>query len=135
SADWTGIMPEHKQTIKAMRRLTIEEKEARGTRQRAYDPKPRGLADIQSDIAALLETLEDVKFTGREAGKAIRRFGVVVPTGRGATSTHKPNPAIRIQAWALAAVRGLKRELVFLREEEALATQAHKPVDGDFAGL
>jgi len=60
---------------------------------------------------------------------------VVVHTGRGATSTHKPNPAVRIQAWALAAARDIKRELVFLREEEQLALAAQKPVDDDFAGL
>lgn len=117
------------------RKLTIGEKEARGTRQRAYDPSPRSLEDIQADIEQAKETLESLQLTAREAGKAIRELGVVIPSGRGAASTHKPNPCIRIQAWAWTAMRGLKRDLVFLREEEALALQAVAPVDDDFAGL
>jgi hypothetical protein len=117
------------------RKLTIGEKEARGTRQRAYDPSPRSLEDIQADIEQAQETLESLQLTAREAGKAIRELGVVIPSGRGAASTHKPNPCIRIQAWAWTAMRGLKRDLVFLREEEALALQAVAPVDDDFAGL
>src|SRR5580698_7211182 len=121
--------------IRRMRKLTISEKEARGTRQRAYDPKVRSLADIQADVAQAQETLESLQFTAREAGKAIRALGVVIPTGRGATSTHKPNPCIRIQGWAMTAMRGVRRELVFLREEEQLALAAQKPVDDGFEGL
>jgi hypothetical protein len=117
------------------RKLTIAEKEARGTRQRAYDPRPRGLEEIRAEIEQAQETLESLQFTATEAGRSIRKLGVVIPSGRSAASTHKPNPAIRIQAWALTAMRGIKRELVFLREEEALAAEAQKPVDDEFAGL
>ena len=120
---------------RALRKLTISEKEARGTRQRAYDPKVRTLEAIQADIAEAADALESIRFSARDAGRAIRELGVVVPSGRGATATHKPNPAVRIQAWALAAARSIKRELVFLREEEQLALAAQKPVDDDFAGL
>jgi hypothetical protein len=117
------------------RKLTIEEKINRGTRQRAYDPKPRSLEDIKADVEQAQETLESLQFTASEAGKSVRELGVVIPSGRGASSTHKPNPCIRIQAWAWTAMRGLKRDLVFLREEEALALQAVASVDDDFAGL
>jgi hypothetical protein len=120
---------------KALRKLTINEKEARGTRQRAYDPKVRDLESIQRDIDQAQETLDSLRFSVKDASRAISELGVVIPSGRGATSTHKPNPAIRIQAWALTAIRGLKRELVFLREEEQLALAAQKPVDDEFAGL
>jgi hypothetical protein len=116
-------------------KLTIAEKEARGTRQRAYDPKPRSLEDIQADVEEAQETLESLQFTATEAGKAVRELGVVIPSGRGASSTHKPNPGIRIQAWALTAIRGIKRDLVFLNEELALASEANQPVDPDFEGL
>jgi hypothetical protein len=118
-----------------MRKLTVAEKESRGTRQRAYDRKVRGLADIQADIEQAQETLASLQLTAREAGKSIRTLGVVIPSGRGAGSTHKPNPCIRIQAWALTAIRGLKRELVFLREEEQSALQAQKPEHNEFEGL
>jgi hypothetical protein len=121
--------------FRVTRKLTISEKESRGTRQKAYDPKPRRLADIRAEIELALESLDDVQFSAKEAGKSIRELGVLIPSGRGATSTHKPNPAIRIQAWALTAVRGIRRELVFLREEELLAMQAHMLVDDEFAGL
>lgn len=117
---------------KALRKLTVAEKTARGTRQKCLDPKVRSSEAIQADIVELSESLESVRFTGREAGAAIRKFGPVVPSGRGASATVKPNPAVRIQAWALAAARGLKRELVFLREEEQLA---QKPEHDDFEGL
>ena len=119
--------------MRAMRKLTIREKEARGTRQRAYDPKARDLEAIQADIAWTGETLESLKLTAAEAAKAIRKLGVVVPTGRGAAETTKPNPAIRIQGWALTTARSLKRELVFLREEEALALPGQKPESDEFA--
>jgi hypothetical protein len=83
---------------KALRKLTISEKEGRGTRQRAYDPKVRNLEDIQRDVEQAQETLESLRFSAKDAGRAILKLGVVIPSGRGATSTHKPNPAIRIQA-------------------------------------
>jgi hypothetical protein len=129
------VKKKRSQNVRGMRKLTIAEKEIRGTRQRAYDPKVRGLADIQADVESAQNTLESLQLTTNECGKAIRKLGVVIPSGRGATSTHKPNPAIRIQAWALTAIRGLKRELIFLCEEAELALEAEKPVDDDFAGL
>jgi hypothetical protein len=124
-----------RRTARAMRKLTLSEKEARGTRQRAYDPKVRDPEAIRADIEWTNETLESLKLTAREAAMAIRKLGVVIPTGRGAQDATKPNPAIRIQSWALTTARSLKRELVFLREEEALALAAQKPVDDEFAGL
>jgi hypothetical protein len=120
-----------------MRKLTISEKEARGTRQRSYDPKVRSLEAIQADVELAQETLDSLQLTAREAGKAIRELGVVIPTGRGAVATVKPNPCIRIQAWAMTAMRGVRRELVFLCEEEQLAAESQKfaDMDDEFEGL
>jgi hypothetical protein len=115
--------------------MTDSEKRQRGTFQSARATKARDLADIHADIEQAQETLASLQLTSREAGKSIRTLGVVIPSGRGATSTHKPNPCIRIQAWALTAIRGLKRELVFLREEEQSALQAQKPEHNEFEGL
>ena len=116
-------------------RMTDSEKRQRGTFQAARATKTRDLTDVQADIEQAQETLESLQFTATDASKAIRKLGVLIPSGRGATSTHKPNPAIRILAWALTAARGLNRELVFLREEEQLAAQAQKPEHNEFEGL
>jgi hypothetical protein len=115
--------------------MTDNEKRQRGTFQAAKAAKVRGMADIQADIEQAQETLESLQLTAREAGKSIRQLGVVIPSGRGAASTVKPNPCLRIQGWALTAIRALKRELVFLREEEQLAAQAEKPKHNEFEGL
>lgn len=128
-------MRKSKKKTKALRRLTIEEKELRHTRQKAYDPKVRDLAAIHADIEQTNETLDSLRFTAKEAGKSIRRLGVVVPSGPGAVSTVKPNPSIRVLDWAMAAIKRLQRDLVFLREEEQLALEAQRPVDPDFEGL
>lgn len=69
------------------------------------------------------------------AAEGHRKLGVTVPSGRGSVATVKPNPCIRIRAWALSAACSIKRELVFLREEEALALKAVIPDDDEFAGL
>jgi hypothetical protein len=116
-------------------RMTDSEKRQRGTFQAARGTKARDLAAVQADIAQAQETLESIQLTAREAGKSIRQLGVLIPSGRGATSTHKPNPCVRIQGWALGAIRGLKRDLVFLREEEQSALQAQKPEHNEFEGL
>jgi hypothetical protein len=116
-------------------RMTDSEKRQRGTFQAARATKARSLADIHADVEQAQETLESLQLTAREAAKSVRTLGVVIPSGRGAASTHKPNPCIRIQSWALTAIRTLKRELVFLREEEQLAAQAQKPEHNEFEGL
>jgi hypothetical protein len=116
-------------------RMTDTEKRQRGTFQSAKATKVRGLADVQADIAQAQETLESLQLTAREAAKSIRKLGVVVPTGRGATSTVKPNPCVRIQSWSLGAIRTMQRDLVFLREEEELAQSLEKPEHNEFEGL
>jgi hypothetical protein len=112
--------------------MTDGEKRQRGTFQAARATKARDLAAIHADVEQAEETLESLQLTAREAGKSIRQLGVVIPSGRGATSTHKPNPCVRIQAWALTAIRTIQRELVFLREEEQLALQEQKPEHNEF---
>jgi hypothetical protein len=125
-----------RRSARAMRKLTVTEKEARGTRQRAYDPKPRSVADIQADAAWALETLASLRETARQAAASLKELGPVIPSGRGAQSTHKPNPALRIQGWALGAIRQIQRELEFLNEELTLAQAADTSELGDeFAGF
>src|ERR1700688_4216545 len=94
-------------------RMTDSEKRQRGTFQAAKAAKGRGMADIEADIEQAQESLESLQLTAREAGKSIRTLGVVIPSGRGATSTHKPSACVRIQARALTAIRTIQRELVF----------------------
>jgi hypothetical protein len=120
-------------------RLTIAEKEARGTRQECLERKPRTVADVQADVDWQLETLESLKLTARQASESIKTLGPVVPNGRGSENATKANPAIRIQAWALTMIRQAQRELVLLNEELQL-TQAKEAIaslalDDEFAGL
>jgi hypothetical protein len=115
--------------------LTDSEKRSRGTYQKARATKARDLETIRADASEVSESLESIQFSAKDAARSVRKLGVVIPSGRGAASTHKPHPGIRIMAWALAAARSLKRELVFLKEEEALAQAAQKPEHDEFEGL
>ena len=86
--------------------LTIAEKEARGTREKHMDPRPRDLAEIREEIADALEV-------EREA----------------------LNPAFKVQREAMTAIKNIKRFLVLLREEEQIAQRAEKPEHNEFEGL
>lgn len=118
---------------KALRRLTFAEKSARGAA--PFNGNIRTVKDVQADIAELVQTVEEIQYSAKEAAKAIRKLGVLIPSGRGAAGTHKPNPAVRIHAWALTTVIRLKRQLVLLREEEQLALGQTLPDNDEFAGL
>jgi hypothetical protein len=124
--------------VKAMK-LTIAEKQARGTHQAVRD-KIRPLQRVQAEISETLEGLEDLLYNLRQAGGVIRKEGVLIAVvARNSAGlevrTKNLNPGCRLQRDMLSAIKSTKRALVILREEEELALQLEKPVDDDFAGL
>lgn len=125
--------------IRRLQRLTIAEKEARGTHQ-ACRERIRPLAEVQAEIVEALDTLEDIRYNLSEAGKAIRREGILIDVvtrnnGGQEVRTKKLNPACKLQREMVAAIKSFKRALVLLREEEALALAPHKLEEDEFAGL
>jgi hypothetical protein len=70
-------------------------------------------------------------------GNPVRRFPLSRATNnRGeVVTTEKLNPAFKVQREAMSALKGLKRALVLLREEEELALQLEKPEHNEFEGL
>lgn len=126
------------QRAKAIK-LTVAEKDARGTRQTGRDI-PRPLDEVQQEIREARESLDDMQFNLREAGKAIRKEGVLIDVitrnnGGNEVRTKKLNPACKLQKEMLTAIKSVKRAMVLLREEEQLAQRAAAPVDDDFKGL
>lgn len=124
--------------VRAMR-LSIAEKEARGTR-RADRDNIRPLPEVQLEIEEALASLEDMRFNLREAGKAIRTEGVLIDVvsrnnGGQEVRTKKLNPACKLQKDMLGTIKSVKRALVLLREEEQLAQKAEKPEADEFAEL
>lgn len=124
--------------LKAMK-LTIAEKRARGTHQAVRD-RIRPLPAIQAEISEVIESLDDMQYNLREAGRMIFVEGILIDvvTRNSAgleVRTKKLNPACRLQRDMLSAIKSTKRALLILREEEELALQLEKPVDPDFEGL
>lgn len=120
-------------------KLTIGEKEARGTRQTGRD-LPRALDEVQQEVTEVQESMEDMRFNLREAGKAIRKEGVLIDVitrnnGGNEVRTKKLNPACKLQREMLVSLKSAKRALVLLRDEEAQAQKAAAPVDDEFKGL
>lgn len=74
--------------IKAIK-LTQAEKEARGTHQKCRDVV-RPLAEVQEEIAESLQSLEDARYNLREAGKAIRKNGILIDV----TTRHNDNSTV-----------------------------------------
>jgi hypothetical protein len=125
-------------TAKAMK-LTVEEKQARGTHQPCRD-FARGLDEIRQEVSEVLESLEDMRYNLREAGKAIRKEGVLIPVitrsnDNKEVRTKKLNPACKLQREMLVSIKSAKRALVLLRDEESQAARAAAPIDNDFEGL
>jgi hypothetical protein len=83
----------------------------------------------------LHEVLDTLRFTAKDASRAIKDLGVVVRAGRGATSSTKNNPAIRILGWALTTIKQTKRAIVLLQDEEQLAAARVVPEHDEFEGL
>jgi hypothetical protein len=120
-------------------KLTIAEKEARGTHQACRD-NIRPLPEIREEIQEGLASLADMRFNLHAAGKAIRAEGVLIDivtrnNGGNEVRTKKLNPACKLQKEMLSAIKSVKRALVLLREEEQLALQTQKPEHDEFEGL
>ncbi len=120
-------------------KLTVAEKQARGTHQAIRDPKPRDLAEIQEEIADALEGLTDMRANLKMAGQGIRSKGMYLPVkttnNQGNTVEREAlNPAFKVQREAMAAIKNIKRFLVLLREEEQAQREA-KPEHNEFEGL
>jgi hypothetical protein len=120
-------------------KLSIAEKKARGTHQPCLDTN-RPLAEVRAEMSEALESLEDMRFNLREAGKAIRKEGVLIDiitrnNGGQEVRTKKINPACKLQAAMISAIKSVKRALVLLREEEQIAQRAERPEHNEFEGL
>jgi hypothetical protein len=120
--------------------LTIAEKQARGTREKHMDPKPRDLAEIREEVADALEGLADMRANLKMAGQGIKSRGMYLPikttNNQGATVERDAlNPAFKVQRDAMTAIKNIKRFLVLLREEEELAQRNEKPEINEFEGL
>lgn len=118
-------------------KLTQAEKDARGTRQKCRDTAPRPVAQVKRDIRDARSALKDLQFNLKSVGESIRKDGpiieVTVLDGSGNPhTTQKAHPALKVQREALAGIQTLKRSLVLLREELALATAAKKD-DSEFS--
>jgi hypothetical protein len=120
-------------------KLTVEEKQLRGTHQAVRDTI-RPLPEVRAEVTEALESLEDMRFNLRESGKAIRaegvRIDIVTRNNSGnEVRTKKLNPAFKVQREAMTAIKNIKRFLVLLREEEQIALRLEKPEHNEFEGL
>jgi hypothetical protein len=109
-----------------MPRLTEAEKKARGTNQKCRVLVPRTLEIIRNEIAEMGRATEDLRFVLSLTVSEIRKHGLMVTLtildSHGApVKTKKLNPALKVQKDAMSSLRILKRMVVLLREEEALA--------------
>lgn len=120
-------------------KLTVAEKQARGTNQTCREAV-RPLAEVQEEMQEQNEALADMRFNLHAAGKAIRTQGVLIAVitrsnDNKEVRTQKLNPACKLQKEMLSAIKSVKRALVLLREEEAAALKAEKPLNDEFEGL
>jgi hypothetical protein len=81
-----------------------------------------------------------MQFNLREAGKAIRREGVLIDVVARNSSgqevrTKKLNPACRLQRDMLSAIKSVRRALVILADEQERAQPKTVEIDPDFLGL
>lgn len=136
-SDIKGLMKKRRK-VKAIK-LTVAEKQARGTNRSDRDAV-RPLSEVRAEVKESLESLEDMRFNLQAAGKAIRGEGVLIlviarNNGGQEVRTKKLNPACKLQKDMLSAIKSVKRALVLLREEEAAALKAEKPLNDEFEGL
>jgi hypothetical protein len=109
-----------------MPHLTEAEKKARGTNQKCRAVTPRNLEIIRAELAGTQQALDDVRYVLSLTVREIRKHGLMVRAtvldSHGApVKTKKVNPALKVQKDAMSSLRTLKRMVVLLREEEALA--------------
>ena len=119
--------------------LTAREKDARGTRDRSKE-RTRALAIILAEVAEAEESLDDMQFNLSEAGKAIRRQGVLIDVVARNSSgqevrTKKLNPACKLQRDMLSTIKSVRRALVILADEQERARPKAVEIDPDFVGL
>jgi hypothetical protein len=110
----------------AMPRLLESEKQAKGTARKCRALKPRSKKDINEEIKTIQQCLTDMQHNLVLAGQEIKQNGMYVEmevTDNNGTlqKVKKINPAFKVQREALGALRGLKRHLQLLREEESAA--------------
>lgn len=91
-------------------------------------------------MAEAEESLDDMHFNLSEAGKAIRREGVLIDVVARNSSgqevrTKKLNPACTLQRDMLSAITSVRRALVILADEQERAQPKTVEIDPDFLGL
>jgi len=109
-----------------MSRLTEAEKKARGTHKKCRTLAPRTLEIIRAEIADMEQAIDDTRYTLSLTVAEIRKHGLMVTMtvldSHGApVKVKKLNAAFKVQKDAMASHRVMKRMVVLLREEEALA--------------
>jgi hypothetical protein len=107
-------------------KLTQFEKNARGTNQKCRALVPRTLEIIRNELADMEQAIDDMRYVLSLTVGEIRKKGLMVTLtvldSHGApVKTKKVNPALKVQKDAMSSLRTLKRMVVLLREEEALA--------------
>jgi len=107
-------------------KLSEKEKAVRGTAQRCRAREARSLRVIRREIRELRRVISDMTFNLQLARKSVQADGVLIEVlvansnGRFEKS-QRLNPAFRIQAHALTALKSLNRQMDFLYEEREAA--------------
>ncbi|HLX83142.1 MAG TPA: hypothetical protein VKR59_04555 [Terriglobales bacterium] len=119
-------------------RLSVSEKKARGTN-RADRETVRSLEEVRQEIADALEGVQMMPANLTMAAQGIRAKGMYLlsraTNNKGeVVTTERLNPAFKVQREAMAALKGLRRALVLLREEEQTALAAEQPEVDEFEG-
>lgn len=120
-------------------RLTIAEKQAKGTHQRNRDTT-RPLVEVRAELQDTLDCIDMMRDNLTMAADGIKTKGMYLlaraTNNKGeVVTTEKLNPAFKVQREAMSALKSLKRAAVLLREEEQIAVKAEKPDVDEFEGL
>src|SRR6266446_7244331 len=110
------------------------EKKARGTAQKCRAIEARSLRVIRREIRDLRRVISDMAYNLEIARKSVRADGalieVLVTSSNGRfEKTRRINPAFKIQAQALSALRSLTRQFDLLCEERDTAEANQKKSD------
>jgi|SRR6267378_3949325 len=103
-------------------KLSEREKKARGTAQKCRAVEARSLRTIRREIRELRRAIADQQFNLNLARKSVQADGilieVLVTSSNGRfEKTRRLNPAFKIQAQSMSALRSLTRQFDFLCEE------------------
>ncbi|HWY70899.1 MAG TPA: hypothetical protein VNX88_19680 [Terriglobales bacterium] len=116
--------------------LTESEKKLRGTQQKCRIRAPRPVAKIEADIRQAEAVLGLMQVNLNLCMESIERDGLFVVLGALDSNgqlkeTKRLNPAFRIQAQAVSAIRSVQKQLTLLDDELAAATaQTQDEVNG-----